>query len=259
MEFIIVNEDNLMSEHICCALADKQGENQVAAKKAWLAQMFPHGLTFVKGDVRGKVFIEALPAEEAWCPLEAPGYLFINCFWVAGKYQGQGIGRQLLEKTAADAKAKGKIGLLAVAAAKKKPFLHDGGFLGAKGFQLADKAPPYFQLLYLPFSDSAAKPRFRPCAKEQTVPDKGFVLFYGQQCPFTAKYAPLAARIAGERHIPFRLVPLTTKDQAQAAPTPYTTYTLFYDGGFVTHEILSEKKLAKLFDAVSLPEQNQTV
>ena len=42
--------------------------------------------------------------------------------------------------------------------------------------------------------------------------------------------------------------PLTElgREQARQAPTPFPTYSLFYNGAFVTHEILSEKKFEKL-------------
>lgn len=35
-------------------------------------------------------------------------------------------------------------------------------------------------------------------------------------------------------------------EQAQNVPTPFTTFSLFYQGEFVTHEILSEKKFEKI-------------
>ncbi len=80
--------ENLDSEHICCAISDKKGENCVSSKKAWLRDRMEEGLVFLKLDVRGKVFIEYIPAERAWCPIDADGYMFINCFWVSGKYKG---------------------------------------------------------------------------------------------------------------------------------------------------------------------------
>nr|WP_257786422.1 YoaP domain-containing protein [Clostridium formicaceticum] len=33
-----------------------------------------------------------------------------------------------------------------------------------------------------------------------------------------------------------------SKEEVQKAPAPFTTYSLFYEGKFVTNEILSEKK-----------------
>ena len=97
MEFIKITEDNLEKEHICCAISNNK-DLQVLSKKLWLKERLAEGLTFLKGDVRGKCFIEYLPAEYAWMPIEAEGYMFINCFWVSGKYKGQGYANQLLEK-----------------------------------------------------------------------------------------------------------------------------------------------------------------
>ena len=44
----------------------------------------------------------------------------------------------------------------------------------------------------------------------------------------------------------FRSIHIETKEQAQSAPSPVTTYALFYDGEYLTNEILSGKKFMKL-------------
>ena len=82
MEIITVNKENLEEEHICCSISSNK-DCQVASKKAWLLKRFDDGLVFKKGDVRGKCFIEYIPAEKAWCPIKAEGYMYINCFWVS--------------------------------------------------------------------------------------------------------------------------------------------------------------------------------
>ncbi len=75
---------------------------------------------------------------------------------------------------------------------------------------------------------------------------QGFAVYYTNQCPFTAKYVPILENMAKNRNINFQSVHITTKEQAQKAPTPFTTFSLFYNGEFVTHEILSEKKFEKI-------------
>jgi ribosomal protein S18 acetylase RimI-like enzyme len=57
-------------------------------------------------DVKHKVFIEYGHAEEAWAPIDASGYMLINCFWVAGSYKGQGYGKKLLKECLKDSKDK---------------------------------------------------------------------------------------------------------------------------------------------------------
>jgi hypothetical protein len=46
--------------------------------------------------------------------------------------------------------------------------------------------------------------------------------------------------------IPFKAVRFETAEQAQNAPTPFTSYSLFFNGKFVTHEILSDKKFKEI-------------
>lgn len=245
MQLITVNKENLAREHICCAITS-ESDIQVSSKKAWLGERFDDGLVFLKGDVRGKCFIEYIPAEMAWAPVEAPGYMYIDCFWVSGQYKGQGNGDLLLSACIEDSRAKDKAGLAVLSSPKKMPFLSDPKYLRYKGFKLADTAEPYYELLYLPFAEQAAPPRFKPCAKKPRIGETGFVLYYTNQCPYTAKYVPVLEEIAKAKGVPFKAVRLATREQAQSAPMAFTTYALFFDGAYVTNEILSEKKFEKL-------------
>ena len=110
MDFIKVDDTNIEKEHICCCITNKKGENCVSSKKEWMQGCLKDGLVFLKADVRGKVFIEYMPAENAWYPIDAPGYMHINCFWISGQYKGKGYANQLLEQCIEDAKKKGKCG-----------------------------------------------------------------------------------------------------------------------------------------------------
>lgn len=242
MKIINVDYHNIDREHICCAITDKKGESCASLKKSWMMERFDEGLIFKKLNVRGKVFIEYIPAENAWCPIEAAGYMFINCFWVSGQFKGQGYGNKLLEECIKDSKQHGKKGLAILSSKKKMPFLSDPKYLRYKGFQLCDIADPYFELLYLPFEKDAEKPRLKECCKKGVVDKMGIVLYYSNQCPHTEKYASLLAEIADIEGIDFTLIKYQTKEQAQNSPAPFTTYSLFDDGKFVTNEVLSEKK-----------------
>ena len=246
MDFIKVDAGNIESEHVCCAISDKKGECGVACKKAWLKENFAHGLVFEKLDVRGKVFIEYLPAEKAWCPITAPGYFYIDCFWVSGQYKGKGYGKALLARCIEAARAEGKQGLVVLSSKKKLPFLSDPGFLKKNGFLVADTAAPSYELLYLPLLPGASAPKFLAQAKEGKTGEMGLVLYYTHQCPHTSKYAPLVEEAAVRHDLPVTLHLLESAGQAQGAPAPFTTYSLFYNGALVASEILSEKKLEQL-------------
>lgn len=245
MDIITITKDNLEQEHICCAISTNK-DCQVLSKKKWMSERFDDGLVFKKGNVRGKCFIEYIPAEKAWIPIEADGYMFVNCFWVSGQFKGQGNANVLLEECIKDSKEKERKGIVILSSKKKMPFLSDAKFLRYKGFKLADTAEPFYELYYLPFDKDYAKPCFKAHAKSPKIMEQGFVLYYTRQCPFTAKYVPLIENIAKDREIPFHVICLNNTENAQNAPVAFTTYSLFYNGEFLTNEILSEKKFEKI-------------
>ncbi len=245
MELVKLSHENIDREHICCAIANEK-DIQVVSKKNWLRERLDEGLVFLKGNVRGKCFIEYIPAEYAWAPIEAKGYLYIDCLWVSGQFKGHGYSSLLLNACMDDGREKGKKGLVILSSKKKAGFLSDPGYLKYKGFQRVDAADPYFELWCLPFEEGAELPRFVKSVHEHENMPKGFVLYYTNQCPFTAKYVPLLEEMAKNRKAPFQSVHIQTREEAQNAPSPFTTFSLFYDGQFVTHEILSEKKFDKI-------------
>ena len=245
MEYIRVTEENLEKEHICCAISNNK-DVQVSSKKAWLSDRFKEGLVFLKSAERGKCFIEYIPAEFAWVPMEAEGYMYIDCLWVSGSFKGHGYSSDLLSECIRDSKDKGKKGLCILAAAKKKPFLADPKFLKHKGFRVSDEADNGIQLWYLPFEEDAAAPTFRDLAKHPHIDEKGYVLYYTNQCPFNAKYVPVLEETAEKNGISFKAVKIDSREDAQNAPTPVTTYALFFDGEYVTNEQMNDKKFLKL-------------
>ena len=245
MDYIRVTKDNLDSEHICCAISNNK-DVQVASKKAWLAERLEEGLVFLKSVERGKCFIEYLPAEMAWNPIEAEGWLYIDCLWVSGSFKGHGYSNDLLAACIADGKAQGKKGLCILAAAKKKPFLADPKYLKHKGFTVCDEADNGIQLWCLPFDPEAAKPAFKACARHPRIDETGYVLYYTSQCPFNAKYVPIVEQTAKEHGIPFRAIHLESREAAQNVPTPITTYALFYNGVYLTNEQMNDTKFLKL-------------
>lgn len=106
MEYIKVTNENIEKEHICCAISNNN-DIQVSSKKAWLSERFEDGLVFLKSTERGKCFIEYIPAENAWNPILADGYMYIDCLWVAGSFKGHGYSTDLLDACIEDSKDKG--------------------------------------------------------------------------------------------------------------------------------------------------------
>lgn len=245
MDIIALSRSNIASEHICCAFSDKKCLPGYEAKKNWLRERFDEGYQFRKLNVRGKVFIQYGKAELAWAPVEAPGYLMIDCFWVSGQYKGQGYGKALLHECIAD--AQNTNGLVVVASTRKMPFMSDRKFLATQGFELCDTAAPYFELWYKPMNAFATKPKFSDCARNGRCDvDTGLAVYYTDACPFTDYYINTElASMAGERGIPLIIKKIQTIDEARHHFVPFTLHSLFYNGQFVTQQILSKSTFDK--------------
>lgn len=249
-KYITLTKENIDTEHICCAFSDKKCSEGYEMKKAWLKKEFDNGYVFRRLDARAKVFIEYVPAEKAWIPVDALGYLMINCFWVSGKYKGNGHAKALLQSAIEDAKAQGKNGLVTVVGTKKFHFMSDTKWLLSQGFETVEKLPNGFSLLVLKLNPTAPNPSFKESVKTGECEHKeGLVVYYTHRCPFTDYYVNGSLWVlAQENNIPLKVIKLETMEQAQAAPTPATIFSAFYNGKFLTTDmsICTESKFKKM-------------
>ena len=246
MNYIRITKENIEKEHICCAMSGKQS----AAKKEWMTERFDEGLVFYRSEERGKCFIEYIPAENAWVPIEADGYIYINCLWVSGAMKGHGYSKDLLAECIRDARAQGRKGLCILSAeGRKREFLADPKFLAYQGFSTSDVSDCGINLMYLPLETAAKPPRFKECAKHPAAGEgdrDGFVLYYTDQCPFTYYWVPRVQETARAHNISLKVIHVTDKETARSVPAPVTTYALFRDGKFLTQAIQSDKKFLAL-------------
>ena len=250
MNIISITEQNIADEHICCAIGrDKINSLRAETKKDWMKRQFDNGLVFKRLDDRGKMFIEYMPVENGWKPVEGKDYMMINCLWVSGKFKKQGIANALLEDCVADAKTKGKAGLCVVTSKKNKPFLTEKKFFLKQGFEVVDSAPPYFELMVLKFDEAAPVPHFTErCKTGQTDDTEGFSFVYSNQCPFMEEYVHLLADICEKRGIKNKIRKIVSAEDARAYGSPFGTFGLYYNGKFVKHELMSENKFHMLLD-----------
>lgn len=73
---------------------------------------------------------------------------------------------------------------------------------------------------------------------------------------FTAKYVPLLETAAKERDVELQTVHIRGQKTTRKCPVSFTTFSLFRDGEFVTHEILSEKKFDKSYIRLTAVKDN---
>lgn len=239
MGFIQLDQNNINSEHICCAFSGKKDAVGYQLKKDWLAGEFANGYRFIRMNERAKVFIEYGPAETSWNPVDAPNYFVLGCFWVAGQYKGKGYGKQLVEMAIEDARKNNKNGLVAIVGTKKFGFMSDTKWLLSQGFVETDKLPFGFSLLVKKVNPNAPDPRFAPSVIRQETEDKsGLVAYYTNRCPYTHGLVPTQlVDTAKKRGLKLRIVEFKNVQDAQKSPTPNTIFSLFYNGKFVTTDM----------------------
>ncbi len=240
MESLIkLNKNNIADEHICCAISDKKCKESYEAKKDWLKKEFDNGYVFRRINARAKVFIEYGPAENGWVPVEAPNYILVNCFWVSGKYKGNGYGKELLKLALEDAKNQGKNGLVTVVGTKKFHFMSDTKWLLRQGFETTEQLPTGFSLLTKQINPNAKNPQFKESVKNgECLHKKGLVAYYSNRCPFSEYHVTTSLiETAGKRKMPLKIIKLENVEQAQNAPSPATIFSLFYNGQFITTDI----------------------
>lgn len=237
--FITLNNDNIEKEHICCAFSDKKCKESYELKREWLKKEFDNGYVFRRLDERAKVFIEYGPAEKAWIPVNAPDYLIIGCFWVSGQYKGQGYAKALLQSAIDDATKQGKNGLVTVAGNGKFHFMSDTKWLLHQGFEIVEKLPNGFVLLVKKINPNAENPKFNKSVLSGECPDKeGIVVYYTNRCPFTEYHIHNSLpETTKKRNLSLKIIKLESMEQAQAAPTPATIFSLFYNGKFITTDL----------------------
>lgn len=238
-KYITISKENIDAEHICCAFSDKKCKESYELKKEWLKKELDNGYVFRRLDERAKVFIEYVPAEKAWVPVNAPNYLMIGCFWVSGKYKGKGHAKALLKMAIDDAKSQGKSGLVTVVGTKKFHFMSDTKWLLEQGFTTVEKLSNGFSLLALKFHKETPNPLFMENVRSGECEDKkGLVVYYTNRCPFTEYYVRgVLWLLAEENGIPLKIIKLETMKQAQLAPTPATIFSVFYNGAFLTTDL----------------------
>ncbi len=250
-KFVRLDENNLRSEHICCAISDKKCKESYELKKDWLRKEFKNGYVFLRADARAKVFIEYGPVENGWVPVIASDYLLINCFWVSGQYKGKGYGKALLKFALDDAIAQGKNGLVTVAGIKKFHFMSDTKWLLSQGFEICEKLPSGFCILVKKININAPNPKFKKNVLSGECKDKeGLTVYYSNRCPYSEYHVNKSLKeTALKRKLPLKIIKFETASQAQSAPTPATIFSLFYNGKFITTDlsVCMDSRFDKIF------------
>lgn len=242
--YINLDIDNIEEEHICCAIGDPKHQDGVDKKKEWMKERLANGHVFRKLDARGKIFIEYEPIETAWVPISGENYEYIYCLWVAGRFKGNGIARELLEYAISDAKEKNMSGICTLVAKKKKPFLGEKKFFLHFGFEVVDTIQDY-ELLALKF-DNNDTPKFNENARLMKIDDDDFTIYYTNQCPYVEYEIRELTDYAESNNIKLNFIKIDTLEKAKNVPCIINNWANFYRGEYVSNRIINAKAFEKL-------------
>lgn len=215
------------------------------SKVDWLQRSFADGLRFLlvrDGDGRPLGFLEYVPGEFAWRPVEAAGWLFIHCLWVNrhGQKVG-GLGSRLIQECLAEARRQRAVGVAAI--------VRDGPLMAGPAIFLKHGFKPVaqrdrFQLVIHPLR-KGPEPRFREL---QGIGPKaaGLHLLYCAQCPINAGSATGLAEMAARHGLKWQVTVLQTAREAQAAPSYYGVFNLMWNGRLLADHSVSQGRFKNL-------------
>lgn len=243
-EYINLTAENIGKEHICCAIGDPKHKCGVDSKKEWIKSKLKDGHVFRKLDERGKTFIEYEPIETAWVPINGKNYEYIYCLWVAGKFKGKGIAKELLEYAINDSKENGMSGICTLVSKKKKPFIGEKKFFEHFGFKVIDSIKDY-ELLALKFNDDES-PKFSKSAKAMQIENQEFTIYYSNECPYVEYEIKELSDFAKKENINISFIKVDSLEKAKNAPCVFNNWANFYKGKFISNTILNANSFAKL-------------
>ena len=101
-----------------------------------------------------------------------------------------------------------------------------------------------YHLLALSFDGT--KPRFGENTKRQTIESQELTVYYSSQCPYIHQSVELVRKTCQELEVPYTLIPVDTLEKAKALPCVFNNWAVFYQGKFVTVNLLDAAALKRL-------------
>jgi hypothetical protein len=246
-----VGPDNLDA----CGIGCLQNRNHVGygPKVGWLEERFEEGLRFfLFRNAAGKplAFLEYVPGERAWRPVDAPGWLFVHCLWVysAGKKVG-GLGSRLIRACVEEAEGSGKAGVAALVS--DGPWMAGKGVFLKNGFEVVEERDRF--ALVARGSGSGSPPRFREL-DDDLKRFKGLHVVYSAQCPMLPKSVNDLSQMATEYGLSMKVTELTSAEEAQAAPSYYGVFNIIWNGQLISDHYVSKGRFKNILKSIILPD-----
>ena len=249
MNITNITPANLDAEGFFCYMS-KRNSPGYKLKEGWLKERFDEGMVIKKLQLPERGFIEYIPAEFAWRPVNAPGYMFIHCLWVVGKSKKRGLASLLINQCIEDAKRKGFKGVCMLTSSKV--WLINNKILLKNGFQPVAKHSP-FDLMVKKFTDAPDPeiidnfdPNLQKCAD-------GITVFTSGQCPYMFDAVKIVVDFSQNHGLQHQVVELKSRgDVLDRAPSPYGTFSIVYNRQLLAYYYQLEKDLLKRLPEMGL-------
>lgn len=247
-KIVSVNAGNIEKYGFFCLMSRRESEGY-RRKHAWLLERFKEGLRLklvIEGE-RPVGFIEYAPAEVAWRPVHAKGYVVVHCLWVVGQWKGKGYGTRLLRTCVNDARKNGANGVAAVTSSRT--WLPGVELFARNGFECVDEAPPSFVLMVKRFKE-APLPKFpREWQQRRRRYGKGLTVVRTDQCPYIEDATRIIVEAAEDKGIQTKVVSIDKPQRAQRqSPSAYGTFGIVLDDELFGYHYLPKKQFHKRLD-----------
>ena len=238
-----VTAENL-SEHpgAICFINPKNEFYPIKVK--WLLEQFKNGLKikllYVEGEKSPKGFIEYVPGEYCWRPVDAKDYMFIHCIWTNGKkYHLQGFGRLLITEAENDASGMNGVAVLT----SDRSFMVRKDIFLSNGYRIVAESGKD-QLLVKKFRD-APLPEFSESSFE-LAKHKGLTIIYSKQCPWVARFIEEVKPIMEKRKLTPEIIEIVTPAEAQKTPSAYGIFNLIHNGKILADRYISTTRFVNI-------------
>jgi len=242
MNLVDVNQENVSEKGFFCYMSKKKTEGY-QRKLRWLKDRFSEGMKLKMLDLEqgGRGFIEYIPGEFAWRAVNAKGYVFIHCIWVAGKSKGKGYGSLLLDECIRDAKEAGMNGVAMVTS--ERNWLVKKKFPLRNGFESVAQHPP-FELMVKRFNGVAPPSLSGDFEKKLKALGKDLTIIRSDQCPYIDAAVKAAFEAGKELGTKTHVVELkSAEDIRRLSPSPYGVFHIVYDGKLLSYHPIGKKDI----------------
>jgi hypothetical protein len=244
IEIITVTKQNIDSYSPRCFLRpDNPGQIQ---KNKWVLDRFSEGMTIklLYIDKKFAGYIEYIPGKHAWRAVDAANYLFIHCIWMyPNKHKDKGYGSLLINESIKEAKDLDLCGVSVVTS--DESFMASKDIFEKNGFIIVQEDSPY-QLLVKNHKE-CAPPAFNDY-KDELSKYKGLHIVYSQQCPWVNRFMDETKDEINKLGI--TVTELKTSEEAQHAPSIYTSFSFINDGTLLVDHYISKRRFDTIIKKV---------